>query len=215
MSAGRASLANPGPLAPATAQYASFGKSISDLLQAISKGWGWKIGKPVEVVATNQFGNAIVRNEEGSYFRIMPEEWQCEFVASSAAELERKGKAEEFIRDWGDVSTCLPRGGRARAARRRSGLLPCYPWASRRQNTQRRTSGRSACRECFRIAAIWPNKWRACPTAQRLRLCWRNEEAEPQHSADRGARRSGQSSSSVCGGWLPPLMLIIQRDEPL
>ncbi len=73
---------------------------MSDLLQAISRGWGWKIGKPVEVIATNQFGNAIVRNEEGSYFRIMPEEWQCELIASSAAELEAKRKTEEFIRDW-------------------------------------------------------------------------------------------------------------------
>jgi hypothetical protein len=73
---------------------------MSDLLQAISTGWGWKIGKPVEVVATNQFGNTIVRSEEGSYFRIMPEEWQCELIATSAAELEEKRKTEEFIRDW-------------------------------------------------------------------------------------------------------------------
>ncbi len=73
---------------------------MSDLLQAISRGWAWKIGKPVEVIATNPFGNAIVRNEEGSYFRIMPEEWQCELIASSAAELEEKRKTEEFIWDW-------------------------------------------------------------------------------------------------------------------
>ena len=73
---------------------------MSEVLKAIFTGWGWKIGKPVEVVATNQFGNAIVKNEEGSYFRIMPEEWQCKLVAASGAELEEKRKTEEFIRDW-------------------------------------------------------------------------------------------------------------------
>ncbi len=73
---------------------------MSDLLQAISRGWGWKIGEPVEMVATKQFGNALVRNEERSYFRIMPEEWQCELIATSTAELERKRKTGEFIRDW-------------------------------------------------------------------------------------------------------------------
>ena len=73
---------------------------MSDLLQAIFKGWGWKIGKPVEVVATNQFGNALVKTETGSYFRVMPEEWQCELIATSTAELEAKRKTEDFIRDW-------------------------------------------------------------------------------------------------------------------
>jgi hypothetical protein len=73
---------------------------MSDLLKAISDGWSWKLGKPVELVATNCFGNAIVRNEHGSYFRIMPEERQCELIATSSAELEQKRKSEEFIRDW-------------------------------------------------------------------------------------------------------------------
>jgi hypothetical protein len=73
---------------------------MSDLLHAIFTGWGWKIGKPVEVLATNQFGNARVRNEGGSYFRIMPEEWRCELIATSAAQLEAKRKTEAFIRDW-------------------------------------------------------------------------------------------------------------------
>jgi hypothetical protein len=75
---------------------------MSDLLQAIFTGWGWKIGKPVEVVATNQFGNAIVRNEGGSYFRIMPEEWQCERIAT----LLRNSKRKEKLRNLPLIGRC-------------------------------------------------------------------------------------------------------------
>lgn len=73
---------------------------MSDLLQAISQGWSWKLGKPVEIVATNRFGNAIVRNEAGEYHRIIPEEWQCKLLATSTAELEEKRREPGFIRDW-------------------------------------------------------------------------------------------------------------------
>lgn len=70
------------------------------LLKAIADGWSWKLGVPVELVATNTFGNAIVTNSEGHYFRIMPEEWSCELIARSAPELEVKRQSAEFIHDW-------------------------------------------------------------------------------------------------------------------
>src|SRR5215475_3682965 len=85
---------------------------MSNLLQAISEGWAWRLGKPVEVVATNRFGNAIVRNEAGQYFRIIPEEWQCELLAASAVDLEEKRQQPEFIHDW----EMLPLVVRAEAA---------------------------------------------------------------------------------------------------
>ena len=73
---------------------------MSDILQAIAQGWNWKLGNPVELVATNSFGNAIVINEVGHYFRIMPEEWKCELLATSASDLRQKRKEPKFIRDW-------------------------------------------------------------------------------------------------------------------
>jgi hypothetical protein len=73
---------------------------MSALLEAIAEGWSWKVGKPVAIVATNRFGNAIVKNADGHFFRIMPEEWQCELLAISPAQLEEERKKEEFIRDW-------------------------------------------------------------------------------------------------------------------
>jgi hypothetical protein len=85
---------------------------VSALLQAISEGWSWKLGRLVEVVATNRFGNAIVSNEAGQYFRIVPEEWQCELLATSACDLEEKRMRADFIRDW----EMLPLVARAEAA---------------------------------------------------------------------------------------------------
>ena len=73
---------------------------MTTLLQAISEGWSWKLGVPVEVIATNRFGNAIVRNSDGEFYRLMPEEWQCELLARTPAELEEKRKKEDFVRDW-------------------------------------------------------------------------------------------------------------------
>jgi hypothetical protein len=73
---------------------------MTTLLDAISEGWAWKIGLPVAVVATNSFGNAIVLNADGHYFRIMPEEWSCELLATSAAALDAERKKDEFVRDW-------------------------------------------------------------------------------------------------------------------
>lgn len=73
---------------------------MNPLLEAIAEGWSWKLGQPVELLATNSFGNAIVKNADGRFFRIMPEEWSCELIASSDAELEEKKKDESFAHDW-------------------------------------------------------------------------------------------------------------------
>src|ERR1043166_5315649 len=73
---------------------------MTRLLQAISNGWSWKLGKPVEVVASNPFGNVIVRNEAGDYYRITPEELQCVLLARSPAELADARAKEEFVQDW-------------------------------------------------------------------------------------------------------------------
>jgi hypothetical protein len=73
---------------------------MNSLLEAISEGWSWKIGNPISIIASNAFGNAIVLNDEGQYYRIIPEEWQCEPLASSPEQLEEKRKEVDFVRDW-------------------------------------------------------------------------------------------------------------------
>ena len=73
---------------------------MNDMLEAVSKGWGWKIGKPVTIVARNAFGNIIVRTQDGRYFRIIPEELKCVYLADSQEELERARCRENFQEDW-------------------------------------------------------------------------------------------------------------------
>ena len=55
---------------------------MNAVLEAIAEGWSWKLGKPVAIVATNRFGNALVQNEKGYFF------------------LEEKRKSDDFVRDW-------------------------------------------------------------------------------------------------------------------
>lgn len=73
---------------------------MNDILKAVADGWGWKIGKPVAVLAQNAFGNIIVRSEGGGHFRIIPEDLNCVHIADSPEELERVRCSEEFREDW-------------------------------------------------------------------------------------------------------------------
>ena len=76
------------------------GDSPDQLLEAVADGWGWKLGKPLQILATNRFGNAIVKNEVGQYFRIVPNESACRLIARSPDELEKLRQDEGFVRDW-------------------------------------------------------------------------------------------------------------------
>jgi hypothetical protein len=70
------------------------------MIETIAKAWGWIGLKPVEVVASSAFGNVIVRDVVGAYWRICPEELSCELIAHSEEELQRLFAEEEFLTDW-------------------------------------------------------------------------------------------------------------------
>jgi len=70
------------------------------MLDTIRKAWRWIGLDPAEVVATNPFGNVIVRATDGAYWRICPEEWSCKQVARNADEFAALSSAEEFRTDW-------------------------------------------------------------------------------------------------------------------
>lgn len=73
---------------------------MNPLLEAIAQGWSWKLGEPAAIIAINRFGNVLIQNKDGHYFRITPEEWQCEFFAESFTALEEKRMGEDFVREW-------------------------------------------------------------------------------------------------------------------
>jgi len=70
------------------------------MLEVIREAWGWIGLEPVEVVATNSFGNLIVRAADGIYWRICPEELSCVPIARDADALAALLSEDEFQSDW-------------------------------------------------------------------------------------------------------------------
>ena len=71
-----------------------------DMIPVIEKAWSWIGLIPSEVIASNAFGNVIVCDQAGRYWRICPEELTCQIVANSKAELDTLLVDPEFIADW-------------------------------------------------------------------------------------------------------------------
>jgi hypothetical protein len=70
------------------------------MIDIIYKTWDWSGLDPAEVVATNSFGNLIIRATDGAYWRICPEELSCERVAQNAEEFATLSALDEFRTDW-------------------------------------------------------------------------------------------------------------------
>lgn len=70
------------------------------LIDIVRSAWGFSGIAPRRIVDQNAFGNLIVEDNEGRYWRICPEELECEVVASSAGELEDLRATEDFGDDW-------------------------------------------------------------------------------------------------------------------
>ena len=73
---------------------------MKSLEQAIADGWGWAIKEPISVVAINDFGNAVICDAEGRYFRIIPEDLACNFLTDDSDVLRCIINSEEFQVDW-------------------------------------------------------------------------------------------------------------------
>ncbi|WP_229507291.1 DUF1851 domain-containing protein [Pseudoduganella rivuli] len=74
------------------------------LIEEIRSAWGWTGLVPDEVVGQNDFGNLIVRDIDGLYWRICPEELDRQVIANSRAQLDVLSNDKEFLQDW-----CLSR----------------------------------------------------------------------------------------------------------
>ena len=70
------------------------------LIDEIRTAWGWTGIQPLEVVGENEFGNLIVKDVDGSYWRICPEDSDCRVIASTRQELDALSKDQAFLRDW-------------------------------------------------------------------------------------------------------------------
>jgi hypothetical protein len=70
------------------------------LVEEIRAAWGWTGIIPTEVVGQNDFGNLIVRDAEGLYWRICPEELDCQVIANNREQLDALTVNQDFLRDW-------------------------------------------------------------------------------------------------------------------
>jgi hypothetical protein len=70
------------------------------LLDEVRRAWGWVGIDPVDLIDDNEFGNLILEDAKGQFWRLCPEDLYCEVVASSREELDRLAKDQDFLRDW-------------------------------------------------------------------------------------------------------------------
>ena len=71
-----------------------------NLVDEIRQSWSWVGLDPVEVVGENDFGNLMVKDAEGKYWRLCPEDCSCSVVAASRQELDALSTNQEFLHDW-------------------------------------------------------------------------------------------------------------------
>ncbi len=72
----------------------------SQLIQEIAAAWGWIGIRPTSIVDENPFGNLIIEDELGTYWRLCPEDCYCEVVADSREQLDQLSIDQTFLEDW-------------------------------------------------------------------------------------------------------------------
>ncbi|HEX8787936.1 MAG TPA: T6SS immunity protein Tdi1 domain-containing protein [Telluria sp.] len=69
-------------------------------VEEINEAWGWVGLNAVEVLGENAFGHLIIRDEDGKYWRISPENLCCEPVAEDRAALDALSYDQAFLNAW-------------------------------------------------------------------------------------------------------------------
>jgi hypothetical protein len=67
-----------------------------ELVDVVSRSWGFTGLIPLRVLDVNAFGNLLVEDEDGRVWRICPEELSCEIVAPSSRELDHITSSEDW-----------------------------------------------------------------------------------------------------------------------
>jgi hypothetical protein len=71
-----------------------------ELISVIKASWGWSGIEPTQVVGDNDFGNLIIKDAVGRYWRLCPEDLYCKVVAQNRVELDALSQDQEFLHDW-------------------------------------------------------------------------------------------------------------------
>ena len=71
-----------------------------NVIDEIKEAWGWVGIEPITVVGENDFGNLIIEDSEGKFWRLCPEDLYCKIVANDREELNQLSVDQEFLADW-------------------------------------------------------------------------------------------------------------------
>ncbi|GAB3442984.1 DUF1851 domain-containing protein [Massilia solisilvae] len=66
----------------------------------INEAWGWCGLTAVEVLGENAFGNLIIRDEDGRFWRVRPQDLCCEPLAEDQAAFDALAYNQAFLNDW-------------------------------------------------------------------------------------------------------------------
>jgi len=71
-----------------------------ELIAIVEDAWGWTGLEPDQIVGDNDFGNLMIKDVAGSYWRLCPEDLYCKIIANSRAELDQLSHDQAFLQDW-------------------------------------------------------------------------------------------------------------------
>lgn len=71
-----------------------------DVIKNIKEAWGWIGIDPVEVVGENDFGNLMIKDVRGRFWRLCPEELYCKIAAQNQEGMDNLWMDPEFLSDW-------------------------------------------------------------------------------------------------------------------
>lgn len=66
------------------------------LIAIVEESWGWIRLKPALIVGNNDFGNLMVKDQEGRYWWLCPEDLSCKVIASTRVELDQLSRDQAF-----------------------------------------------------------------------------------------------------------------------
>jgi hypothetical protein len=70
------------------------------MLEIIREAWNWSGLNPAEIVYINLFGNLIVKDVGGTFWRICPEGLSCRKIATDLNKFTELWRSENFQHDW-------------------------------------------------------------------------------------------------------------------
>lgn len=69
-------------------------------LDDINQWWGWTGLVAVELMAENDFGNLLMRDDQGAYWWLCPQDLRCQRVARHRAGFEALSYNQQFLQRW-------------------------------------------------------------------------------------------------------------------